>query len=801
MTHRTARLALFALAGLSLGIGAPAQASGTDPSEPSFAEGRLVLLAAQSESLRPEDKLPDAMEAALQEIACRAADPIAKRDELIDKVIRSNQCYSRTMTQAQWLRSIQTLELLPPGIFNEPGGVRFFTANTCWTGNGSQASAGRAVAANLTVSFPADGVAWDGGNNVLDARLGTLFGATAKDRGREFIRQALSNWRTNSGLTYTEVADDNIAFTTSVTHSPLRGDIRIGARPQDGAFGILAYNNFPTSGGDMVMDADEFIGGEFAIAGNNYRGFRNTVSHEHGHGTGYIHSVPCNNTKLMEPQLSTSFDMLEIDEIRGAQRNYGDKFVGNNSAANAKNFGDLTTPIVKSIIEKNLSTNGTSGFNNSDEDWFKFTLSTAQNVVITVDPTGGTYDNGQQSSGCTGTVTSVVAEQAGNLNIELRDSTGTTLISTANTGGVGVTEVLTMNNLAPGTYTVRVVDVGPNTNQTVQLYDMTIRVGTAKAPPTAIAGMNKRIMAGQVCYFMGNVNSYANETGATITAYAWDLDGDGIFEVANNATPTRTYTNNGVVNVTLRVTDSFGMTATDTIQVVVFGATCPLTIDSQPTPLARCTGQSATFSTSGTSSGGTVTYQWRRNAVDIAGQTNSSITINPVTSGDAGNYDCVVSSTCGASATTDAAALTVTQSITINTHPMSQTVPENSTVVFTVNVSGGAPLTYQWKKNNINIPGATSPSLPLLNVTPANNGNYTVSITNSCGTVTSNVAVLVVQPVNNCPCDWNLDGFVTSQDFFEFITAFFADNADFNNDGVTTSQDFFDFIGCFFSGC
>jgi len=55
-----------------------------------------------------------------------------------------------------------------------------------------------------------------------------------------------------------------------------------------------------------------------------------------------------------------------------------------------------------------------------------------------------------------------------------------------------------------------------------------------------------------------------------------------------------------------------------------------------------------------------------------------------------------------------------------------------------------------------------------------------------------------------CPCDWNADQNVNSQDFFDFVAGFFSGGADFNRDGQTNSQDFFDFLVCFFDpppGC
>jgi hypothetical protein len=52
-----------------------------------------------------------------------------------------------------------------------------------------------------------------------------------------------------------------------------------------------------------------------------------------------------------------------------------------------------------------------------------------------------------------------------------------------------------------------------------------------------------------------------------------------------------------------------------------------------------------------------------------------------------------------------------------------------------------------------------------------------------------------------CPCDWNTDHVLNSQDFFDFISCFFTSgcDSDFNGDNILNSQDFFDFLSCFFS--
>ncbi|MGE3107674.1 MAG: PQQ-dependent sugar dehydrogenase [Phycisphaerales bacterium] len=136
---------------------------------------------------------------------------------------------------------------------------------------------------------------------------------------------------------------------------------------------------------------------------------------------------------------------------------------------------------------------------------------------------------------------------------------------------------------------------------------------------------------------------------------------------------------------------------------------------------------------------------------------------------------------------------------TITAQPQNVAVPAGQSAMFSVTVSGSGPLSYQWQHNSQAIPGATTRTLILTDVMAADAGSYRVTVSNTCGESLSSAGILTVTAA--CPCDWNASGSLTSQDFFDFIAAFFSNNADFNNDGATSSQDFFDFLACFFTGC
>ena len=82
----------------------------------------------------------------------------------------------------------------------------------------------------------------------------------------------------------------------------------------------------------------------------------------------------------------------------------------------------------------------------------------------------------------------------------------------------------------------------------------------------------------------------------------------------------------------------------------------------------------------------------------------------------------------------------------ITKQPVSKTVAVGKTATFRVIARGNAPLSYQWRKNGVNIAGATSASYTTPPTTAGDNGSlFSVVVSNSVGSVTSNNATLRIR--------------------------------------------------------
>ena len=142
------------------------------------------------------------------------------------------------------------------------------------------------------------------------------------------------------------------------------------------------------------------------------------------------------------------------------------------------------------------------------------------------------------------------------------------------------------------------------------------------------------------------------------------------------------------------------------------------------------------------------TYQWQRDSLDIPGETGANLSIAAAEFSDAGSYAVVVSNSEG-DVTSDAAVLVVEPGLfapSIVTQPADVTVIEGEVADFTVVANGNPSPTYQWQRDGADIAGETSASFSIASTETVDAGSYTVVVSNSEGDVTSEEAVLVVEP-------------------------------------------------------
>jgi hypothetical protein len=176
-----------------------------------------------------------------------------------------------------------------------------------------------------------------------------------------------------------------------------------------------------------------------------------------------------------------------------------------------------------------------------------------------------------------------------------------------------------------------------------------------------------------------------------------------------------------------------------------FVVTPATSITTEPaTPAATCSG-SGTQTISVVAAGtGTISYSWRKAGVAvnnggvISGQGTSTLTLTGATAANAGNYDVVVSSSCG-STTSGAVTVTVNSAPSITTQPIAPVTTCSGSGTQTMSViATGTSLSYSWRKdgtpvnNGSGVSGQGTNTLTLTNPTASNAGSYDVVISGTC---------------------------------------------------------------------
>jgi hypothetical protein len=180
-----------------------------------------------------------------------------------------------------------------------------------------------------------------------------------------------------------------------------------------------------------------------------------------------------------------------------------------------------------------------------------------------------------------------------------------------------------------------------------------------------------------------------------------------------------------------------------------YGGGLPPTIAQQPTDVTTLATLSASFSVVAAGTG-PFSYQWRFNGSPIPGATSSILALPAVSTSQAGTYSVVVLNSSGA-VISSGAQLTVLipativvqpQDIQIRVRPDPTAAPTTNATFTAAATTFNPPLSYQWRFNGTNIPGATSTSLTFTNVTTNHYGVVSCAISDGVGTIFTTNATL-----------------------------------------------------------
>jgi hypothetical protein len=315
-------------------------------------------------------------------------------------------------------------------------------------------------------------------------------------------------------------------------------------------------------------------------------------------------------------------------------------------------------------------------------------------------------------------------------------------------GNLGSSTAYSISSLATGdagSYTCVVSNIcstGTTSNASVLTVNTKPTVTVSANPTTICSGSSTTVSANPT----GGSGSYPG--------YAWSPLGSGQ-SFSDNPVATTSYT--------VTVTDSKGCTATGSGAVTVNANISVVSI--APTgDQSFSVGGSGTQLTVSETGGGTITgRQWKYSTApggpygnNISGATGSAYTPQSSDLGGGGTYYVVCTSTptCGSAMTSNEVKVTVTSGgctslVSVIAGVSSSPACEGSSETFTANISpsNATSPTYQWKKDDTNISGATNQTYVINSVVSNDEADYICVVSQACSgiSVTSSAVTLTIK--------------------------------------------------------
>jgi hypothetical protein len=219
---------------------------------------------------------------------------------------------------------------------------------------------------------------------------------------------------------------------------------------------------------------------------------------------------------------------------------------------------------------------------------------------------------------CSGTGTAI-SLNLGESGVSYQLYNGSSTIGTAKTGTGSTIDFGTQT--AVGTYTIKA------TNSTTGCNRSATNSVVINASPTPI-------ITGESVSSVGNTTNFTTESN--MSGYTWVATGGNVASGAGTKQATVKWVSNGNKTITVNYTNTAGCKASSPTTKSVTIYPLPI-ITQQPISIYKRTGNSATFSVSAT--GTSLTYQWRKNTINIANATAASYTISNIQTSDAATYD------------------------------------------------------------------------------------------------------------------------------------------------------------------
>jgi hypothetical protein len=206
----------------------------------------------------------------------------------------------------------------------------------------------------------------------------------------------------------------------------------------------------------------------------------------------------------------------------------------------------------------------------------------------------------------------------------------------------------------------------------------------------------------------------------------------------------------------LTTADAQGNNTSGSLVIEACGA---VSVQSQPLNQTVCDGGTGSFNVS-VAGTGPFSYQWRKDSVDLPGETGASLSLSNVSTADSGAYDCVITNACG-SVTSDSATLAVDPFLV--SAPVTAFTQGLDLITLGVQTECGVdPVTYEWREQpSGNVVGSN----PTFTIDPPleTSADFEVEVTSGSG---SSAVIEFSVLANSGSIDPNNDGVSNIEDLY-----------------------------------